>query len=94
MTPLLTTYIRLARHATPETLRQHSLTLSYFPSFYQLSRDRGLATARAWLLGQLIFDLHPEPNPLNHNPSPYPPASHIKTSDGHTLAAQQNIKPS
>ena len=57
-------YRRLCCRSNPETVRKHPLTTSYAPDFFAIARDRGLREARAWLLGRLIVDLHPEGGPI------------------------------
>lgn len=71
MTP--STYIHLCARATPESLRRHPVTSPYASTFFTVARRNGFNHARAWLLGQLLFDLHPEPHtaptlPLQQDP--------------------------
>ncbi len=60
LTLRLPEYLRLTSRATPERLRTHPLTAAYASSFFSLAQQRGLTNARAWLLGRLLMDLHPD----------------------------------
>ena len=85
--------VRLCSRATPERIRNHPVSFIYAKTFFQVAHSCGLSKARAWLLGTLIFDLHPHTGTDLAYPSPDQPAPTLEPAPGHTIAAQQDIKP-
>lgn len=71
MTRSVSPYIRLCSRATIESLRNHPTTRAYVSTFFGVAKRNGLAHARAWLLGRLLMDLHPEPGPKDELPQPH-----------------------
>ena len=87
-------YVRLTSRATPERLRTHPLTAPYASSFFSLAQQRGLTNARAWLLGRLLLDLHPDAGTDGLNPRLDLPATGLQSPKGNSIPLQQHIKTS
>ena len=95
MTPSLNPYLQLCSRATPETLRRHPVTSPYLTTFFNVAKRNGLTHARAWLLGRLLLDLHPQPDtpralPLQQDPYPLAPDDEPASSPRARL--QQHIE--
>ncbi len=94
LTLRLPEYLRLTSRATPERLRTHPLTAAYASSFFSLAQQRGLTNARAWLLGRLLMDLHPDASPNDFDPRLDLTSARSNPPKGHTIALQQDIETS
>lgn len=66
MTPYA--YIRLCGSAPIETLRRHPMLTSYINTFMLHAKRNGVTNARAWLLGRVLIDLHPQTDTPIHPP--------------------------
>lgn len=76
---LLAQYRLLCATTSSDSVEHHHMTVRYATRFHLLVADLGLRDARAWLLGTLIHDLHPDSNPHPYNPSSHlanPPHGH------------------
>lgn len=87
-------YVRLTSRATPERLRTHPLTAPYASSFFSLAQQRGLTNARAWLLGRLLMDLHPDAGTDDLNAGLNQAVASLESPKGNTLPLQQHIETS
>lgn len=89
-----TTLITLCSRATPETLRRNPTTRSYVQPFFQVAKTNGLAHARAWLLGRILLDLHPDPDPILSvsEPGSQPAPPHPQSTDSPRVRLQQHIE--
>lgn len=70
---LLAQYRLLCATTSCDSVERHPMTIRYATQFNLLVTDLGLRHARAWLLGTLIHDLHPDSNPHALHPSPHCP---------------------
>lgn len=91
---LIQSYRRLCTRADLETLRRNPLTAEYVQTFADLARNRGLLNARAWLLGRLILDLHPDDPNARFDPSADNHPSDLHPPHRTPLPLQQDIKAS
>lgn len=66
MTPYA--YIRLCSTASIETLRRHPMLTGYIETFFLHAKRNGVTHARAWLLGRVLIDLHPQADTPSHPP--------------------------
>ena len=87
-------YVRLTSRATPERLRTHPLTAPYASSFFSLAQQRGLTNARAWLLGRLLMDLHPDAGTDDLNAGLNQAVASLESPKGNTLPLPQHSETS
>jgi hypothetical protein len=94
MTPSqFATYRRLCTRADLETLRRNPLTADLLTGFTWIARSKSLLDARAWLLGRLILDLHPDDTHVTFDPSADNSPSGLQPSHSTPLPLQQDIEP-